>query len=54
MGDAVTRDLETVGLSSVVVPVFHCGKNGQRSRLLTDQKEDWTRVRQALQDGARN
>jgi uracil-DNA glycosylase family 4 len=52
MGDAVTHDLETVGLGSVVVPVFHCGKNGQRSRSLRDQKEDWKRVQQALQDRA--
>ncbi len=33
---------------TLLVPVFHPGNNGTRSRRLEKQKEDWRRVREAL------
>jgi|SRR5947209_10565845 len=48
MRKAILRDVETLPNGSVVVPVYHCGNNGQRSRPLAMQKEDWKRVRGVL------
>lgn len=48
MCDAIIEDIEVVDKGSAVVPVFHCGKNGQRSRSIADQHQDWKRVKAAL------
>ena len=49
MRDAIQREAEQLPYGSILVPVYHCGKNGQRSRSITEQKEDWKRVRAVLQ-----
>ena len=40
--------LHVVGARSIVVPVYHCGNNGLRSRKLENQRADWARVKAAL------
>jgi uracil-DNA glycosylase len=52
MREAVLEIVRLPG-GNLVVPVFHPGNNGTRSRSLENQKADWQRVRQAL-DGKPN
>ncbi len=47
MRDAVNESIELTN-RTWLVPVFHPGNNGTRSRSLEKQKEDWRRVREAL------
>lgn len=49
MRDAIQREPEQLPTGTILVPVYHCGKNGQRSRSIAEQKKDWKRVRDALQ-----
>jgi uracil-DNA glycosylase family 4 len=49
MRDAIQREPEQLPNGSILVPVYHCGKNGQRSRSLNEQKQDWKRVRVVLE-----
>jgi uracil-DNA glycosylase len=37
-----------VGLRSTVIPLYHCGNNGLRSRRLELQRADWNRVKIAM------
>jgi len=49
MRDAIKTDpIQLSGCRGVVVPVYHCGNNGSRSRSLEQQKADWKRVKAAL------
>jgi DNA polymerase len=50
MRDAIQREPERLPNGSVLVPVYHCGKNGQRSRSMNEQKQDWKRVLTVLQE----
>ena len=48
MREAV-KSIEELPGGSVLVPVYHPGNNGTRSRSKDDQKNDWQRVRNALE-----
>jgi len=37
-----------VGSRSAVIPLYHCGNNGLRSRKLESQRADWEKVKSAL------
>lgn len=50
MCDAIQREPERLPSGSVLVPVYHCGNNGQRSRPIAEQQKDWKRVRAVLQE----
>jgi hypothetical protein len=52
MREAVQDTLLLLG-GSALVPVYHHGNNGSRSRTFEHQKADWQRVRQAV-DGKLN
>jgi len=47
MREAV-RDTLLLPGGNALVPVYHPGNNGSRSRSFEHQKADWQRVRQAL------
>jgi uracil-DNA glycosylase family 4 len=49
MREAVTEAVELTE-GTCLVPVFHPGNNGTRSRSFENQKQDWQRVRNALAD----
>ncbi|HEV2988516.1 MAG TPA: uracil-DNA glycosylase family protein [Candidatus Angelobacter sp.] len=44
-----TTNIHLPGQRSIVVPVYHCGNNGTRSRPLEHQAKDWNRVKAALE-----
>lgn len=48
MREAVQEIVRLPG-GNLLVPVFHPGNNGTRSRSFENQKADWQRVRQALE-----
>lgn len=48
MGDAVQENVQLTE-RTLLVPVYHPGNNGTRSRSFEVQKEDWKRVKKALE-----
>jgi hypothetical protein len=51
MRDAV-KDVVQLPGRNLLVPVYHPGNNGTRSRSFEEQKLDWQRVGQALREMA--
>ena len=47
MREAVQQSVRLPG-GNVLVPVYHPGNNGTRSRSFEDQKIDWQRVKKAV------
>jgi hypothetical protein len=45
----VEQGIVVLPLGNVLVPVYHPGNNGTLSRSYEEQKNDWLRVRKALE-----